>query len=180
MGLSCVGFIDRSASDRFHLQSANLLRQQANSAPPDLEQLDGEIIDRLVELQFAPALLRALCDRSELPFTKRIVGRATALLMLGSVEGLRRFPRRPPRHRQCLERGPRANRAAGPDALTKKPHPGRKLSPAYEQNADSLGWIADKPPPLMFGAQGDQSPSAYFTKSLRPNFAPPLGCQSGS
>ena len=45
----------------------------ANFAPLDLEQLDDEIIDRLIELKFAPELLKALWDRSELPFPKREV-----------------------------------------------------------------------------------------------------------
>ena len=42
----------------------------ANFAPLDLEQLDDEIIGRLIELKFAPELLKALWDRSELPFPK--------------------------------------------------------------------------------------------------------------
>ena len=39
----------------------------------------------------------------------------------------------------------RAHRAAGPEALARKPHPGRKrfLSPAQE--AEVLGWLAGKP-----------------------------------
>ncbi len=39
----------------------------------------------------------------------------------------------------------RAHREAGPDALAAKPHPGRRrfLSPAQE--AEVLGWLADKP-----------------------------------
>lgn len=40
----------------------------ANFAPHDLEQLDDEIIDRLIELKFAPELLKALWNRSHLPF----------------------------------------------------------------------------------------------------------------
>ncbi len=43
----------------------------ANFAPLDLEQLEDEILDRLIELKFAPELLKALGDRSELPFPKR-------------------------------------------------------------------------------------------------------------
>ena len=43
----------------------------ANFAPLDLEQLDEEIIDRLIELKFDPGLLKALWDRSELPFPMR-------------------------------------------------------------------------------------------------------------
>lgn len=43
----------------------------ANFAPLDLEQLDDEIVDRLIELKFAPGLLKALWDRSELPFPMR-------------------------------------------------------------------------------------------------------------
>ncbi|MBX3400851.1 MAG: hypothetical protein KF873_19115 [Gemmataceae bacterium] len=40
----------------------------ANFAPGDLEELDEEIVNRLVELKFAPGLLWSLWDRSELPF----------------------------------------------------------------------------------------------------------------
>jgi transposase len=43
----------------------------ANFAPHDLEQLDDEIVDRLIELKFAPELLKALWDRSKLPFPMR-------------------------------------------------------------------------------------------------------------
>lgn len=43
----------------------------ANFAPLDLEQLDDEIVDRLIELKFAPGLIKALWDRSELPVPKR-------------------------------------------------------------------------------------------------------------
>ena len=45
----------------------------ANFAPPDLEQLDDEIVDRLIGLKFAPGLIKALWDRSGLPFPKREV-----------------------------------------------------------------------------------------------------------
>ncbi len=40
----------------------------ANFAPADLEQLNDAIVDRLIELKFAPELIQALWDRSELPF----------------------------------------------------------------------------------------------------------------
>ena len=40
----------------------------ANFAPSDLEQLDDEVVDRLMQLKFDPGLLRALWDRSQLPF----------------------------------------------------------------------------------------------------------------
>lgn len=43
----------------------------ANFAPHDLEQLDDEIVDRLIELKFAPDLLKALWNRSKLPFPMR-------------------------------------------------------------------------------------------------------------
>ena len=39
----------------------------------------------------------------------------------------------------------RAHRAAGPDALAAKPHPGRKRFLTPEQEAEALGWLADKP-----------------------------------
>lgn len=42
--------------------------ERANFAPSDLKQLGDEIVDRRIELTFAPELLRALWDRSELPF----------------------------------------------------------------------------------------------------------------
>ena len=45
----------------------------ANFAPHDLEQLDNEIIDRLIELKFAPELLQALWNRSGLPFPTQAV-----------------------------------------------------------------------------------------------------------
>ena len=45
----------------------------ANFAPLDLEQLDDEIADRLIELKFCPRLIKALWDRSELPFPKQDV-----------------------------------------------------------------------------------------------------------
>ena len=40
----------------------------ANFVPPDVAGLDDEIVDRLIELKFDPRLLRALWERSELPF----------------------------------------------------------------------------------------------------------------
>ena len=40
----------------------------ANFTPDGIEPLDDEIIDRLIGLKFDPNLLRALWDRSELPF----------------------------------------------------------------------------------------------------------------
>ena len=45
----------------------------ANFAPLDLEQLDDEIVDRLIELKVSPGLIKALWDRSELPFPEREV-----------------------------------------------------------------------------------------------------------
>lgn len=45
----------------------------ANFAPPDLEQLEDQIVDRLIELKISPGLLRALWDRSKLPFPKNDV-----------------------------------------------------------------------------------------------------------
>ena len=45
----------------------------ANFAPPDLEQLKDQIVDRLIELKISPGLLRALWDRSKLPFPKNDV-----------------------------------------------------------------------------------------------------------
>ena len=40
----------------------------ANFVPADVEDLDGWVIDHLVELTLTPGLLRALWDGSELPF----------------------------------------------------------------------------------------------------------------
>jgi transposase len=40
----------------------------ANFTPEGIDPLDDAVIDRLVELQFDPELLRALWDRSKLPF----------------------------------------------------------------------------------------------------------------
>jgi transposase len=40
----------------------------ANFVPDDVAALDAEILDRLIELKFRPRLLRALWERSELPF----------------------------------------------------------------------------------------------------------------
>jgi putative transposase len=42
--------------------------QLANYCPVDTEALDYEVLDRLVGLKFDPDLLRALWERSELPF----------------------------------------------------------------------------------------------------------------
>ena len=42
-----------------------------NFVPSDTTALDDAIIDRLVELKFDPELLRALWERSELPFPER-------------------------------------------------------------------------------------------------------------
>lgn len=45
----------------------------ANYVPDDIEMLDDEILDRLIGLKFDPELLRALWNRSDLPFpTKRV------------------------------------------------------------------------------------------------------------
>jgi putative transposase len=43
----------------------------ANFVPDGIEPLDVEIIDRLIGLKFNPELLRALWDRSNLPFPKK-------------------------------------------------------------------------------------------------------------
>lgn len=43
----------------------------ANFAPKGTEQLDDEIIERLVALRFDPNMLRALWERSELPFPEK-------------------------------------------------------------------------------------------------------------
>lgn len=42
----------------------------ANFTPHDLEELDEEIVHQLIELKFSPGLLKALWDRSKLPFPK--------------------------------------------------------------------------------------------------------------
>jgi transposase len=42
--------------------------QLANFVPDDLEELDDKILDRLIRVRCDPKLLRALWDRSELPF----------------------------------------------------------------------------------------------------------------
>lgn len=42
----------------------------ANFVPVDVAGLDDEIVDRLIELKFDPRLLRALWERSDLPFPK--------------------------------------------------------------------------------------------------------------
>lgn len=47
--------------------------QLSNYIPEDTEMLDDEILDRLVSLKFEPALLRALWNRSDLPFPKKQV-----------------------------------------------------------------------------------------------------------
>jgi transposase len=44
--------------------------QLANYTPADLDELDDTIVDRLIELKFDPTLLKALWERSELPFPK--------------------------------------------------------------------------------------------------------------
>jgi len=43
----------------------------ANYTPAGLDPLDDAVIDRLLELKFDPELLRALWDRSKLPFPER-------------------------------------------------------------------------------------------------------------
>jgi len=45
----------------------------ANFTPDGIDPLGDEIIDRLVELKFDPELLRALWDRSKLPFPQKQV-----------------------------------------------------------------------------------------------------------
>jgi putative transposase len=45
----------------------------ANYAPGDTEELDDEVVDRLIGLKFDPELLRALWGRSELPFPEPAV-----------------------------------------------------------------------------------------------------------
>ena len=45
----------------------------ANFAPLDLEQLDDDIVDRLIKRKFDPGLLKALWDRRELPFPSRVI-----------------------------------------------------------------------------------------------------------
>lgn len=42
----------------------------ANYAPQDIPELDDTIVDHLIELKFDPELLRALWNRSKLPFPK--------------------------------------------------------------------------------------------------------------
>jgi transposase len=42
--------------------------QLANFVPDDLAELDDKILDRLIRLRCDPKLLRALWERSELPF----------------------------------------------------------------------------------------------------------------
>ena len=44
----------------------------ANFAPKDTDQLDDEIIERLIGLKFDPDMLRSLWKRSELPFPEKI------------------------------------------------------------------------------------------------------------
>jgi transposase len=45
----------------------------ANFTPEGIDPLGDEVIDRLVELKFDPELLRALWERSKLPFPKKMV-----------------------------------------------------------------------------------------------------------
>jgi len=45
----------------------------ANSIPVDTDMLDHEILDRLISLKFDPKLLRALWNRSDLPFPAELV-----------------------------------------------------------------------------------------------------------
>jgi transposase len=42
--------------------------QLANYTPDDVPELDDAVVDRLIDLKFDPQLLRALWDRSKLPF----------------------------------------------------------------------------------------------------------------
>ena len=42
----------------------------ANFVPDDTNVLDDEVVDRLIELKFDPELLRALWERSDLPFPR--------------------------------------------------------------------------------------------------------------
>ena len=44
----------------------------ANFTPEDIPELDDAVVDRLIELKFDPDLLRALWDRSKLPFPTRM------------------------------------------------------------------------------------------------------------
>ena len=45
----------------------------ANYVPDDTEMLDDEIVDQIIGLRFDPELLRALWNRSKLPFPKKRV-----------------------------------------------------------------------------------------------------------
>lgn len=45
--------------------------QLANFAPDGIDQLDDEVVDRLIELKFDPDLLRSLWERSDLPFPEK-------------------------------------------------------------------------------------------------------------
>ena len=45
----------------------------ANFVPDDTEELDDEIIERLIGLKFDPELLTALWGRADLPFPKSAV-----------------------------------------------------------------------------------------------------------
>jgi len=47
--------------------------EMANYIPDDIEILDHEVLDRLISLKFDTELLRALWNRSEMPFpTKQV------------------------------------------------------------------------------------------------------------
>lgn len=48
-------------------------------------------------------------------------------------------------HRVTVNAWMRAHREVGTDALAGKPHPGRKRFFTPEQEAEVLGWLADKP-----------------------------------
>lgn len=43
----------------------------ANFVPIDTDGLDDEVLDRLIDLKFDPGLLRALWERSDLPFPEK-------------------------------------------------------------------------------------------------------------
>jgi putative transposase len=44
----------------------------AGVVPDDTDVLDDEVLDRLIGLKFDPELLRALWERSDLPFPQKL------------------------------------------------------------------------------------------------------------
>ena len=71
-------------------------------------------------------------------------------------------------HVETVRRWVRSHRAGGEDALSGTPHPGRKPFLTPEQEAETLGWLAQKP--TTFGFRTDLWTAARVAQLIRKRF----------